>query len=74
MNPYPSYKESGVKWIGEIPSSWDLRNGSTIGFYSKGKGIKKDEVVEFGEPCVRYGEIYTKYELKFDSTSSFTYT
>jgi type I restriction enzyme, S subunit len=23
MNTYSSYKESGVEWIGEIPSSWD---------------------------------------------------
>ena len=23
MNKYPSYKESGVEWIGEIPSGWD---------------------------------------------------
>ena len=22
MNPYPSYKDSGVEWIGEIPSGW----------------------------------------------------
>jgi len=24
MNPYPSYKESGVEWIGEIPSGWKV--------------------------------------------------
>jgi type I restriction enzyme, S subunit len=24
MNPYPSYKESGVEWVGEIPSGWNL--------------------------------------------------
>jgi len=23
MKPYPSYKDSGVEWIGEIPSHWD---------------------------------------------------
>jgi len=23
MNPYSSYKDSGVEWIGEIPSHWD---------------------------------------------------
>ena len=23
MNPYPSYKVSGVEWIGEIPSGWE---------------------------------------------------
>ena len=61
MIRYDSYKDSGVEWIGEIPNHWENRNGSTIGIYSKGKGIKKDEVKDGGNPCVRYGEIYTKY-------------
>jgi len=29
--------------------------------FTKGKGIRKDEVVPYGTPCVRYGEIYTHY-------------
>ena len=24
MKPYPSYKDPGVEWIGEIPNSWDV--------------------------------------------------
>ena len=24
LKPYPEYKESGSKWIGVIPSHWDL--------------------------------------------------
>lgn len=24
MKPYPEYKDSGVEWIGEVPSSWGL--------------------------------------------------
>ncbi|SMN01578.1 Type I restriction-modification system, specificity subunit S [uncultured Candidatus Thioglobus sp.] len=71
LNPDVEMKDSGVEWIGEIPSGWNVLNGSYIGSYSKGKGIKKDEVVEVGNPCVRYGEIYTKYELKIDSMFSF---
>lgn len=34
---------------------------SDIGVFTKGKGIRKDEVVPYGTPCVRYGEIYTHY-------------
>ena len=29
---------------------------------SKGKGIRKDEVVADGLPCIRYGEIYTHHQ------------
>lgn len=64
-------KDSGIEWLGEIPEHWDLRRGSTIGYYSKGKGIKKDEIVDEGEPCIRYGEIYTKYDLIIKNISSF---
>jgi len=71
MKRYDSYKNSGVEWIGEIPSHWDLRKGSTIGKYSKGNGIKKDEVKESGLPCIRYGEIYTRYNHKVDSVQTF---
>ena len=71
LNPNVDMKDSGVEWIGEIPIDWELRKGSTIGNYSKGKGIKKDEVKETGLPCIRYGEIYTKYNHKFESVETF---
>ena len=25
MRIYPEYKDSGVEWIGEIPSNWDIK-------------------------------------------------
>ena len=25
MNTYPSYKDSGVEWIGDIPNGWDIK-------------------------------------------------
>ena len=28
--PYPSYKESGVEWLGEIPEGWEARRLKTI--------------------------------------------
>ena len=30
MNSYPTYKDSGVEWIGEIPSSWDIKRNKYI--------------------------------------------
>ena len=38
----------------------------------RGNGIKRDEVTEFGIPCVRYGEIYTEYGIYFDKCKSHT--
>jgi len=38
----------------------------------RGVGIKRDEVTETGTPCVRYGEIYTTYNIWFDACVSHT--
>ena len=38
----------------------------------RGAGIKRDEVTTHGTPCVRYGEIYTTYDVWFDTCVSHT--
>lgn len=38
----------------------------------RGAGIKRDEVTEEGIQCVRYGEIYTSYNIWFDTCISHT--
>lgn len=62
LNPNVKMKDSGVEWIGEIPEGWKMVRVSNFGTFFKGNGIKKDEVKDEGIPCIRYGEIYTKYE------------
>ena len=37
---------------------------------ARGNGIKRNEVVENGYPCIRYGEIYTSYNLFFKDSIS----
>lgn len=64
---YESYKDSGVEWIGEIPSEWEVKKLKYIAdTFLKGSGITKEEIVINGDiPCVRYGELYTKYDYHF---------
>ena len=38
----------------------------------RGSGIKRDQVTKEGMPCVRYGEIYTTYNIGFDKCFSHT--
>ena len=38
----------------------------------RGSGIKREQVTETGIPCVRYGEIYTTYDIWFDHCVSHT--
>jgi len=64
-------KDSGVEWIGEIPEHWVLQRISTLGRFSKGGGIKRDEIQTSGLPCIRYGEIYTTYDRIVTTPVSF---
>ena len=55
----------------EIPDSWEWVRIKSIGTIIRGSGIKRNETVKNGYPCVRYGEIYTTYNTSFTSTVSF---
>lgn len=52
-------------------SDWDVKRLGQIGKFIKGKGISKDEVVDEGLPCIRYGEIYTHHNDQVRSFFSF---
>lgn len=54
-----------------VPISWEVKKLDTIGTFLKGKGISKDEVVDNGIPCIRYGEIYTSYDCFIKESKSF---
>ena len=58
----------------EIPESWEWVRLGDIGIFERGNGIKRDETFKSGYPCVRYGEMYTKYKYAptFEETVSFT--
>ncbi|MDM1402194.1 restriction endonuclease subunit S [Myroides odoratimimus] len=42
-----------------------------FGIFLKGKGIPKDDVIESGIPCIRYGEIYTSHHIVIRKFRSF---
>lgn len=71
LNPEVEMKDSGIEWIGDIPSHWELPRLNNLGDFSKGKGITKDKIKVSGHKCIRCGEIYTTYELRFNETNSF---
>ena len=55
----------------DIPDSWEWVRGSSLGEIVRGSGIKRTETVETGLPCVRYGELYTTYNISFTEAVSF---
>lgn len=60
-------KDSNTLWCDKIPQNWDTRRVKYIAIcLCKGNGITKEDIVANGDtPCVRYGEIYTKYDQSF---------
>lgn len=41
--------------------AWETKRLGEIGTFSKGRGIKRTDLVDEGLPCIRYGELYTRY-------------
>ncbi len=58
---YPSYKPSGVEWLGDVPSHWAAVRLRQLGPLLKGSGGSKEDIVDEGVPCVRYGDLYTTH-------------
>ena len=55
----------------DIPDSWEWVRIRSLGEIVRGSGIKRNETVQQGLPCVRYGELYTTYQTSFTSAVSF---
>lgn len=74
LNKNVEMKDSGVDSIGLVPAHWQVSRAKYIfNDLLKGAGISKEEVFSNGNiQCVRYGEIYTKYDISFKQTFSKT--
>ena len=71
LKTYPAMKDSGVKWLGELPAHWEVRRLGQIGSLSKGNGGNKEDEIQIGVPCVRYGDLYTTHTHFIEKSRSF---
>lgn len=71
LKPYPTYKDSGVGWLGEVPEGWSAVSLRQVGRFFKGSGGSKEDEVSEGIPCVRYGDLYSFHGFHIDETRSF---
>lgn len=74
LDPNVPMKDSGIEEIGQVPTHWSIYRAKYIASsLEKGSGITKENVLENGDiQCVRYGEIYSKYDGGFSTTCSRT--
>lgn len=63
---YAEYKDSGVEWLGKIPSHWTMSKLRYLFDFSKGLSITKENLQDEGIPCVNYGEVHSKYGFEVD--------
>ncbi len=74
LDPSVQMKDSGIESIGKVPSSWSiLKSKYVFDKLVKGSGITKQDISADGDiQCVRYGEIYSKYDISFCKSYSKT--
>ena len=49
---------------------WDQKQLGELGEFSKGRGVKRNDVSDDGLPCILYGELYTRYNNHISGLSS----
>lgn len=57
--------------LGIIPEDWEVKRLGEIGNFSKGNGVPKDKITTEGNPCLTYGDLYTKYDFVIKDIKSF---
>ncbi len=53
---------TGKRRLPGFSGKWEKKRLGEIGRFFKGQGIRKDQALPEGIPCIRYGEIYTHYD------------
>ena len=72
LKPYRRMKDSGVEeLVGQVPSHWHVRRLGQIGAILKGHGGSKEDEVDEGVACVRYGDLYTTHDHAIVESRSF---
>ena len=70
MKQYSEYKDSGVKWIGEIPSLWSTTRIKNIATFNPSKTKENKFIVGYAPmECVRNGNIEAR-EIEISKISS----
>lgn len=53
-------KDSGLKWIEQIPNGWEVNRIKYLFKTAKGLSVTKDNLIEDGLPVISYGQIHSK--------------
>ena len=68
VKKYPAYKDSGVLWLGDIPSSWEVTKLRNIGVFSASGIDKYLKVNESKVKIINFTDIYANKSMTLDSS------
>ena len=70
LKSYAQTKDSGAEVLGDVPEHWEVKRLGQVGVFSKGNGGNKEDAMESGVPCVRYGDLYTSHNFFIETSRS----
>lgn len=59
MIPYTKYKDSGIKWIGDVPDNWNIKRIKHLGNIVNGYAFKSNEFADNGTRVMKISNIQT---------------
>ena len=65
LKPYPAYKESGVPWLGDVPSHWEMRRLKTLCSMKSGESITTMSIDPTGQYPVYGGNGLRGYTARY---------
>ena len=72
LRPYPTYKRFRVAGVDSaVPAHWKIVQLGRLGEFFKGVGGPRSDNTTAGRPCIRYGDIYTKYQYHVRNPMAF---
>lgn len=67
MTVYPTYKDSGIEWLGQIPTHWELTRISSV--LTEVKDLNTS--LRFSHPSqFKFGDIILKPDVNIEDVSS----
>ena len=69
--PYPSYKDFGVEWLGEVPEHWEIRRLKTLCSMKSGEGITAMSIEPTGAYPVYGGNGLRGYTSNYTHDGNF---
>lgn len=69
LDPNVELKETNIPWLGKIPKHWSFEKNKYHLAFSKGLNITKSDLTDEGVPVISYGQVHSKYPVRFDPHS-----